>query len=243
MGWAENALEFDDSLGVRRETQLFQVIARLCSLRSIVHRSNPSSIDDPTVLGLAKDIDTDLANYANAFPDAFKPKAVSCQMSENILSDFYHVYPNSWIIGAWNLYRSARVMTHELILHWLSKNPEYENNNLLRRESEILLLRLSADICASVPFILGEVESADGTRFLPRAIGGLGIVWPLYLAATMDTTSESTRAWVITRLDRLGHVMGIQLAVSLAHVLKTKKEITAWDRFESTRIDEEIEEW
>ena len=107
----------------------------------------------------------------------------------------------------------------------------------------MLLTRLNADICASVPFVIGTTNILGQEAMLPRVAAGMALIWPLYLAATMDTVAASTRAWVITRFERLGHVMGIQQGLSLAHVLRTKKHITAWDRFESTRVDEEIEDW
>jgi len=241
--WADRALEFDNSKAAQRENELFQIIGRLCTLRSIVHTSRDGSLTDPTVLTLAKDIDTDLTGFANAFPDWLGYTTVPCKISDNVLLDYYHVYPNSWVVGGYNLYRSARIMTNELILNWLSQNPSYENVDSRRRESEIVLTRLNADVCASVPFILGDVEPVGGFKPLPRAAGGMALVWPLYLAATMDTASQSTRAWVITRLDKLGHVAGIQQAVTLANVLKTRRHITAWDRFENTRMDEELKDW
>ena len=37
--------------------------------------------------------------------------------------------------------------------------------------------------------------------------------------------------------------MGIKQAESLANVLKTKREITAWDKFETARADEVFDEW
>jgi len=86
---------------------------------------------------------------------------------------------------------------------------------------------MNADICASAPFIFGESQNA-GSMYVPRAAAGTNLLWPLYLAATMDTTSPSTRAWCIIQLEKLGKLMGIRQASSLAKVLKTKKEITAW---------------
>ena len=243
MEWADRALEFDNSTSTKREVELFQIVARLCNLRSVVHRSKESSLRDPLVLLLARDIDSDLIEFVDAFPARLGYTTRSCKVSENVLSDHYHVYPNTWIVSAWSLYRTARIMIHELILDWLSRNPDHGNLATQRRESEMLLARLNADICASVPFILGDIEPEAGAASHPRAAGGIAMVWPLYLAATMDTATQSTRDWVITRLDKLGHIMGIQQAVTLAHVLKTQKHITAWARFESTRPDEEIKEW
>ena len=195
------------------------------------------------ILKFAKDIDAELAAFATGFPDHLRYTTKECRVNEDVLADYYHVYPNTWVVTGYNLYRSARVMTHELIIRWLSHNQTFEGGDTQQRESELTLARLNAEICASVPFILGYAGDLEQIPLLPRAAGGLALVWPLYLAATMDTVTASTRAWVISRLDKLGHLMGIQQAVTLANVLRTKTHITAWERFESTRIDEELNDW
>ena len=243
MEWANCALLYDNAPYAKRENQLFQITARLCTLRATVHSPGAEAMEDVAIFTIAKDLDKDLADFANTLPDWLGYATKPCRVSENVLSDYYHVYSNTWVVGAYNLYRSARIMTHEVIIRWLLCNPTYEHFNVQWRESELLLARLSADICASVPFILGDVEVPGGIPSLPKAAGGVALVWPLYLAATMDTASESTRAWVVTRFEKLGHLMGVQQAISLSHVLKSGKIITAWDRFESTRIDEELVEW
>lgn len=236
--WADLAVQYDGGIAAKRENQLFQIIARLCSLRSVYKPHG--EVHDTIVLTLAKKIDSDLADYVRGFPDRLQYTTRRCSISEDVLSDYYHVYPNTWVVGAYNLYRGARILTNELILNWYLHNPTWDNIHVQRRQSETVLARSYADICASVPFAIGD--AGNGVS-VPRASAGLALVWPLYLAATMDNRQESTRAWVITRLDKLGRVMGIQQAISLANVLKTKDGITAWDRFESTRMDEELIEW
>lgn len=37
--------------------------------------------------------------------------------------------------------------------------------------------------------------------------------------------------------------MGIKQAQSLAEVLRTQQEITAWDKFERVRADEVLDDW
>lgn len=236
--WADLAVHHDGGFAAKRENQLFQIIARLCALRSVYEPDG--KIHDHIVLTLVKDIDNDLADYVRAFPSCLQYTTKQCSFSDSVLLDFYHVYPNTWIIGAYNLYRVARILTHEIILNWYARNLGRNDMDVQRRQSETVLARLNADICASVPFALGEMENGES---LPKASVGMALIWPLYSAATMDGVQESTRAWVITRLDRLGHKFGIQQAVSLANVLKTKHGITAWDRFESSRMDEELSEW
>ena len=113
-----------------------------------------------------------------------------------------------------------------------------------RQSSGAILARLSAEICASVPCIFGQIakNGPPNASYSPKAATGTWVLWPLYLAATMDSATPTTRAWVITQLDRLGRIMGLQQATTLAAVLRTQKELTAWDRF-GTRIDEEVNEW
>ncbi len=236
--WADLATQYDGRIVVKRENQLFQIIAPLCALRSVYEPNG--EVHDPMFLTLALETDSDLANYVHTFPNWLQYTTKQCSFNDSVLFDYYHVYPNTLVVGAYNLYRVARILTNEMILSWLRRNPEWDNVHVQSRQSETILARLNADICASVPFALGEVEGGES---LPRASVGIALVWPLYLAATMDGAQESTRAWVITRLDKLGHELGIQQAVSLANVLKTKQGITAWDRFESTRMDEEFSEW
>jgi len=236
--WADLAAQYDGGAAAKRENQLFQIVARLCALQSVYVPHG--EVHQPIVLTLAKDIDTDLVEYLHAIPAFLHYHIKQCGFSENVLFDYYHVYPNTWITGAYNLYRVARILANEVILNWYTHNPGWNNVQLHRRQCETVLARLNADICASVPYASGELGVGES---LPRAHVGIALVWPLYLAATMDGVQASTRAWVITRLDKLGHELGIQQAVSLANVLRTKHGITAWDRFESTRVDEELSEW
>lgn len=51
------------------------------------------------------------------------------------------------------------------------------------------------------------------------------------------------RTWIITRLELIGRFMGIKQAQSLAEVLRTQQEITAWDKFERVRADEVLDDW
>lgn len=243
LSWSDRAARIDNHQAMQRQNQLFQIIGRLCSLRSICLQPGAGSLTCPTILTLAKGIDADLIDFINTVPGWLRYTTKPCKTSDNVLTDYYHVYPNTWIVAGYNMARSARIMTHELILQWVSHNPAHENRSIQRRESEMALAGLNADICATVPYILGDLPTESQTSILPRAAAGMGLLCPLYLAATMDTVSQRTRAWVITRFDKLGHLMGIQQAVTLANVLRTKRHITAWDRFEIVRMDDELQDW
>ena len=238
--WSEYAMQLENNMSDLREQELFPIMTRLCTLRAVIEKDTN---DDPAVLTIAKGIDADLVEWVNKIPGWLRYTKKTSEDTENVLHGYYHVYPNMWIVGGFNLYRCARILTHEVMERWLSRNINYDVRQ--RLESETILFRLNADICASVPCIFGQVDvNGQYTRssYAPRAAAGTWILWPLYLAATMDSATPTTRAWVINQLDRLGRVMGLQQAVSIAAVLRTQRGVTAWDRFGS-RIDEEIEEW
>lgn len=242
MEWTDLAEEHNPSQAIRRGNQLFRIVARLIALLYQPDKGIQLK-DDPNILAPLKDIDADLADYESNFSGWARYTIKQCKISEHTLLDYHHCYHNTWIVSAYNMYRSARILTHEAILAYFSRNPTWDSLNVQHRESETILTKMSDEICASVPFILGGVEPENPEKPIPRTAAGTALVWPLYLAATMDLAKASTRAWVITRLDKLGHTMGIQLAVSLAQVLREKKFITAWDRFETTPMDEELDDW
>ncbi len=218
---------------------MFPILTRLCALRGI---KESDTYNNPAVLTIANAIDADLVEWMDAIPPWLKYITKTSDDTENVLSGFYHVYPNIWIVGGYNLYRCARILTHELIVRWLDRSFAHDPQQL--QASEAILARLNAEICATVPCIFGQIDrnGPPNASYSPRAATGTWVLWPLYLAATMDSVTPTTRAWVIAQLDRLGRMMGLQQATTLAAVLRTQKEITAWDRF-GTRIDEEVNEW
>ena len=222
-----------------RESAMFPILTRLCALRAM---KQSDTYNNPAVLTIAKAIDADLVEWADAIPPWLRYTTKTSDDTENILSGFYHVYPNIWIVGGYNLYRCARILIHELIIKWLDRSFTYDPQQ--HQASKAILAELSADICATVPCIFGQIDQngPPNASYSPRAATGTWVLWPLYLAATMDSATPTTRAWVIDQMERLGQMMGIRQATTLAAVLRTQKEITAWDRF-GTRIDEEVEEW
>ena len=237
--WSEYASELETDPGRIRESAMFPILTRLCALRAM---RKSETYNDPAVLTIAKSIDADLVEWADAIPPWLRYTTKTSDDTENVQSGFYHVYPNMWIVGGYNLYRCARILMHELIVHWLDRSSADDLQQ--RQSSGAILARLSAEICASVPCIFGQIakNGPPNASYSPKAATGTWVLWPLYLAATMDSATPTTRAWVITQLDKLGRIMGLQQATTLAAVLRTQKELTAWDRF-GTRIDEEVNEW
>lgn len=239
--WTEIAAEAEPKEALP-EQQLFPIVGRLCALRATAERSHNNDIG---VVTLANFIDADLEDWKNNLPPSFSYSTIQSANTEYVFSDTYHLYCNTRTVAIWNLYRCARILTQQVITAWLRRNsmPNPTLHESHRRQSGVLLANLAYDICASGPCILGASRSSVYSSRPPRAATGIALLWPFYLAATMDQQTPGMRAWIITRLDLIGRNMGIKQAESLANVLKTQNEITAWDKFETVRADEVVDDW
>ena len=239
--WAEIAAA-SESEDKEPEHQLFVIIGRLCALRATVDKSHSNSTQ---VITLANLIDSDLEDWRSRLPPDFLYSTLWSTNTEYVFSGTYHVYNNTWAVGVLNLYRSARILTQEVIMDWLSRNT-MSNAALMEsqeRHAKYLFEKLAHEICASVPFIVGASESSIHSLRRQSAATATGLLWPLYVAGVMDLQITGMRAWVITQLELIGLTMGIKQAESLAHVLRTKAGITAWDKFETIQADEVLDEW
>ena len=239
--WAEIAAESEGE-DKQAEHHLFVIIGRLCALRATVDRVHNMGI---RVITLANLIDSDLENWRSHLPPNYLYTISWSTNTEYVFSGTYHVYNNTWAVGVVNLYRCARILTQEVITAWLDRNT-MPNAGLMKsqqRHSEYLIAKLAHEICASVPFIVGTSESSIYSLRHQSAATATGLLWPLYVAGVINLQITGMRAWIITRLELIGLIMGIKQAESLAHVLRTKPEITAWDKLETIQADEVLDDW
>lgn len=216
-------------LGLDLAIRLDEIIIRLCTLLSILHSSK--LVDSAIIVPLALSIEADLAHWVDHLIPEYAYTIIPLQeASREVYSDNYHVYPQLRIARIWAHYRCSRILVHEVILDTISPlslsstNLQPTYHEVQRRTSERLLATITSDICASVPLYLGY----NNCRPTPAAAGTF-FLWPLSLVATRKYTSRSMREWVILQLDKIGDIMGIQQATTLARVLRTRKKLTAWD--------------
>ena len=62
-----------------------------------------------------------------------------------------------------------------------------------------------------------------------RASGGFNILWPLFLAGTMDVATEESRSYCIKSLRRIGEDMGINQALVVARIIESRTQVEAWN--------------
>ena len=256
--WSLYAIAYENAGEIIQSTLSF-IIIKFCNLRASMD-SFRDFRDSERVVSVAFDIDAELADWATCCPVQYVYNTVTVQSrSESVFSDYYHTYDSIWTAWTWNSYRSIRILLNEMLLQQLahlsqlpSKCQEsYGEYSTLPYETQILcckslLVQLTQDICASVPFYLGYHNPQVGlesTRVPQAAAGGNLLLWPLYTAACTDVVSDMMRSWVIGRLHAIAEDMGIRQATALAHLLSIRKDPPGRNVIDLDLTQEVSDEW
>lgn len=177
-------------------------------------------------------------------------------ITQGFWGDSYHIYHSISASTIWNNYRSARIITQELIIDTIKDLEALTNDNIsspqrnfLANQARQTVLQLVEDICASVPYILGmEIEVPEHLKvsslgasivhgadmrtnlssFQITGAGGLTIMWPLLVAANSGVTCSDLRKWITACLDKIGHSMGINQALAMSKLIQDGVESRAF---------------
>ena len=137
----------------------------------------------------------------------------------------------------WNSCRAKRAHLHEVSLHCLSLLGCYPGardlssklkslelaENLLTRCKRIIEDMVS-DICASVPLMLGDIDSAGKLALEKKRmpLAGFMLLWPLHVARASTNDDSEKEAWIRRRFECIDSEMGIGYGRLMAK--KIKKE-------------------
>lgn len=146
------------------------------------------------------------------------------------------IYADFWLATVWNGFRSVRMVIHEAIIKAIVTARATEHQDQL--QISIAALKDTVDeVCASVPYLLGHYQRDEKggitpTTEEPQSValplpGGWVLVWPLFQAAMLRTTSQPQRDWIASVLRHIGLTMGLKLAISMAEVLAKHDTILA----------------
>lgn len=190
-----------------------------------------------TIIAAAVALDTELISWAISIPPSWEPTPVTAPLKNQkdqgfgIYGDYYYAYTDLQISNIWNDYRATRYTLHEMIVNQLSMQHGGNGNQVpseyskLGAKSEVIMKEIAEDICASVPYHIGVAGSHSPGHGLnssdsghPAAAGYI-LTWHLFLAANCKFVPPSLRTWAIICMEKIGHSMGINQALSMACVL------------------------
>ncbi|KAJ5428632.1 hypothetical protein N7445_010086 [Penicillium cf. griseofulvum] len=216
--------------------RLTMIIAKLSNLRADI--STNIYKDDQEIVSAASAIEADLIAWLAALPREFtytthtrSPFDFAFQKQFRGISpydDQYHVYPTQWVCNSWNQYRSARIIVSEIILSRVRQISDSSSLASLSEEFRLhcrtlrsTIRRLAVEICRSVPFHLNAHQTQREPNLQPPEsyIGGLVLLWHLFVAGVVENPGHGLRRWVIKCLEMIGNTMGIDQALAVADIV------------------------
>ncbi|OKP10431.1 hypothetical protein PENSUB_4155 [Penicillium subrubescens] len=222
--------------GEAHGNRLIMIIGRLSNLR--VDIQEKILTDNREIISVASSIEADLIAWLAALPPDFTYEThtkspYDFMFQERcrglaLYDDKFHEYPSLWVCNTWNQYRCARILVSEIILSHIRKLSESNSIRLLsdefRQHCKTIWAntrRLAVDICRSVPYHLGAHLKDASPNFPPPEsyMGGLMLLWPLFLAGIVENPNHALRRWVIQCLKMVGHSYGFDQALALMDIV------------------------
>ncbi|KAL1963579.1 hypothetical protein VTN77DRAFT_8024 [Rasamsonia byssochlamydoides] len=236
--------------------RLTQVIAKLCNLRVDIH--NQVIVDSAEILSIAFAIDSELEAFVSDLPPNFsytigtridgRPFRVSEHYDLSPYNGYFHIYESLWMCNIWNNYRSSRILVNELILAGLrslaARAVPVSKSSVFRdqcRSIRDLVRQLAADICCTVPYLFGVVDSekeeVQNASIIKSTAGGFTLLFPLYVAASVDGYLSPTYTWVVNCFTIIARAVGIDTALTLISMLPREPGIVNWiDRMDCEEL-------
>ncbi|KAE8353086.1 hypothetical protein BDV28DRAFT_148396 [Aspergillus coremiiformis] len=230
-----------ESLKYRGDTgdQILDYVFRiLVDVGNLVAAIRENTFDDPaTVLRRALELDAGMIAWAQSVDSRWRYIVVEVTKTEDeknalhpIYGDHYHIYPNLTVSMVWNHYRFTRILLHTVIGFLCTRSPRgmgrASTDGPSEKQSMVITQQLAEDICASVPYHLGLVGSSDGSSLgIPFAGAVIRLIWPLFIASDCKGSSPKMRAWIAQCLDKIGHGVGINMALTMARILRNDLHI------------------
>ncbi|KAH6971224.1 hypothetical protein BKA56DRAFT_636125 [Ilyonectria sp. MPI-CAGE-AT-0026] len=217
------------------EDQLISISAAMPKLQHIgiglfTQLRYTSKSDIEIFMSSARTLDCQLSDWATKAMDSW-PYSTATNVSRIARPEFspyeIHRYPDFYIARVWNFYRVSRLIILSLLIRaaswWLRVSPEPLPDYFDVLKGEARSRSLVDEICASVPFLLGndlsrmklpgtrtwrqqEQEHPGSTRSTPakkagvKGIGSFSLIWPLHVACSASSVPEIQREWMRTQL-------------------------------------------
>ncbi|KAJ5221907.1 uncharacterized protein N7469_010794 [Penicillium citrinum] len=215
--------------------RLIIIMGKLSNLRADIQTK--VIINDQEIIAAASSIEAELLSWLTALPPDLTYETLTKSPYDflfqercrglRLYDDQYHVYPNFWACNIWNQYRCARILVSELILShmWkISDSSKLEMSEDFRAHCKTLrtiIRRLAVDICRSLPFNLGAHQKDASPNCPPPEsyLGGLTLLWPLFMAGIVENPGHPLRRWVGDALKMIGNAMGIDQALALMDMI------------------------
>ncbi|RFU33037.1 hypothetical protein B7463_g3259, partial [Scytalidium lignicola] len=200
-------------------SRLLDIILRVVNLNIAVKEErlhNPDIIISRVLL-----IEADLEKWAANVPSRWRYKTVTLSGEGYVPYDgYYHIYSHFRLPNIWNCYRVVPIFVNDEILNRVCLNECALPTSVEKlasccsqcKRSQAVITEMAADLCYSVPFILGDYDTWGQFSLTPRFSSIFPLLWPLYVAGSTRGAPTRLRCWVTKKFEELGRTMGIRQA-------------------------------
>ncbi|KAK5054492.1 hypothetical protein LTR84_001383 [Exophiala bonariae] len=241
-----NALWYHDPLNFQRPKSLAVVCDRFSintcpavnTIVSDIHPvlqdaevilASPSALSDDlrTVLQKVIILDKEFSKWVLRQPDAWQPRSLRSEIGPSLSYPSWwpgrlDVYLDLYVAAAWNVFRKTRLMLLDIMVRCLSRLQEKDTYGQKQAEATALAYQ----IMASIPFhvadnveTLSELGHSTTVTVNPgRAVGGLLLMHPLYVAANLSIVPRHLQDQMRDCLAWIGENMGIGQAAVFSKV-------------------------
>ncbi len=174
------------------------------------------------LLAEAQTLDDVLVMWANDLPTEnwYSTRTVQdsgrLETGNRIFDGTVHIYPTVGHAGIWNRYRALRLTVNDIMLKTLSvlpKSPDSDTESL-EEAAKLRIQRLADDLCASVPYMLGLIETHHvaghdvsvvtkvpaSLKVTVKATAASFLCWPLTMATMVSGIPERHQCYLRNRL-------------------------------------------
>jgi hypothetical protein len=243
-------------------------------MHDAIELSGNTTSDPISMVSAATNLDKELDEIKAFMPNIWKYETIYLeQPAKHGYGYSYHIYLDPWLVQMWNNLRAVRLILHKVIRAEILKGlerwpPLFERDEAAAqiKASEKIIRTTSADICASIPQVTGQVPFPDlpttkpnvhtscadvfdpqdpkfkphpqGTFFNPFRPSGLhNLIWPLYAIGETSLCPRELREWVIEQLSFVTLMIGTRQAVVLANDLKERQNLgSVWEVDENSDL-------
>jgi hypothetical protein len=174
------------------------------------------------LLAEAQTLDDVLVIWANNLPTEYWYSTRSVQddgrveTGNRVFDGTVHIYPTVGHAGMWNRYRALRLTVNDIMLKTLSvlaESPDSDTESL-EEAAKLRIQRLAGDLCASVPYMLGLIETHHvaghdvtvvtkvpaSPKVATKATAASFLCWPLTMAIMVSGIPEQHQRYLRNRL-------------------------------------------
>lgn len=185
-----------------------------------------STTDVKSLMADAQDLIVRLDAWYLCVPESWNPVLENFKWDETddmesakAWSGLVHAYPSLQIASLFNDYRTFKIYLQATIIRcllWLVPSIDLWQESPACGTLERSFEHLVDGICASVPFLLGDSTIQDSEQIHSNGAGGFLLLWPLFIAGSLESSSLSKRKWIRNRLRYIAATLGFKQADVLA---------------------------